>query len=224
MQPVPIPALLWYEIDMVFDMLANKPSPIIKVLAFDPGLTAMGWSLLAYNTDTHNIMVLKYGTIYGKNALKTRKEMHGGFTKQFITLMAYESIVSDMIRNTAPDYISVEGAFMCRFPAAFAALSAVINVIRRCAHLVTNKDIHEIAPMESKKAASATGTASKSTVQEALLTNPDIDFKSKATDHLEDMTEHSADSIACGLAFIKNKLPTIRIQAAIVPVTTTKKK
>jgi Holliday junction resolvasome RuvABC endonuclease subunit len=181
---------------------------IIRILALDPSLTATGWCLLEYNLSTGTTVVVKTDTITGKSLLKKQVDMQSRFERRYIVLWELEKLLVTMIGDMAPDYVVSESAFMHRFVASYAALVLVIQTIRTAAMRTLGRDIHLIAPRESKKAVSDSGAADKATVQEAIDHNPLITIRRPKSNQFE-ITEHAYDSIAAGMAFIQIYLPSL---------------
>ena len=184
-------------------------SKVIKIFAADPGLTSFGYSFLEYNLTTGNININRFGTITGKSLLKQQKDLQNKFEKRYIILWELEKVLQEMFIELKPDFIISESAFSHTFIQSFAALTMVIQSIRTAAKNTIGKDIYLIAPRESKKAVSQDGTSNKKSVQDAIFKNPNIIIKNSKTTSLETLTEHAYDSIAAGIAFINNHLPSI---------------
>lgn len=182
---------------------------VIKILACDPGLSNFGWSLIEYDLTTDQKVILKCGTLTGKTLLKNQKEMQLKFEKRHIILWELEPVLIEMIKEFAPDYIVSESAFAHTFINSYAALVMVIQALRTAAMRAIGCDIYMIAPRESKKAVSADGTSDKESVQAAILRNPKITLKGNKHNPIEKLTEHAYDSIAAGVAFIQNHLPSV---------------
>ena len=187
--------------------MANR---LIRIFCTDPGLTATGWSLLEYNLTTGHTEVIKSGTITGKSLLKQQPTLQDKFEKRYIVLWELEKYLQNMIIEFAPNYVVSESAFAHRFIQAYAALVLVIQTIRTATMRTLGQDIHLIAPRESKKAVSNSGTSDKTAVQDSIFNNPLISFKgSKSSNQLPEISEHAYDSIAAGMAFIQIYLPSI---------------
>lgn len=186
--------------------ITNRP---IRILAFDPGLTSCGWSLIDYDLATNHKLVSKYGTILGKTLLKNQKQLQLQFEKRYIILWELEPLIMGMIRDMAPDYVVSESAYAHSFIQSYAALVMVIQTIRTAVMRTLGSDIYLIAPKESKKAISADGTSDKASVRAAIFSNTAITIRENKHTPLEEITEHACDAIAAGVAFIQNQLPTV---------------
>jgi Holliday junction resolvasome RuvABC endonuclease subunit len=174
---------------------------VVKLLSFDPGLAHMGYSCSYYYPDSGKIEVVKHGTVEGAKLLKTRKDMLKEFSKQFTILTVYEEIISDLMMwfgPLGPDFTVSESPFQGQFAQTYAALTLVVNAIRRCSYALYLKDIYVIAPRESKKAITGGGGATKEEVATAVIDNKNIVITSN-----EELSEHIYDSIAAAYAFVK---------------------
>jgi len=188
----------------------------IRIFSCDPALTNFGYSLLEYNLTTGHTTVIKSGTITGKSLVKSQVALQKEFEKRHIVIWELERLLQSMIIEFKPDYVVSESAFSHRFVQVYAALMLVIQAIRTATMRTLGKDIHLIAPRESKKAVSHTGAAEKVTVQHAIFNNPNVTINETKTNSIADMTEHAYDSIAAGLAFIQNYLPTLMASEKIM--------
>lgn len=184
-------------------------SRIVKIFCVDPGLQSFGYSLLEYNVSSGQIVVLRYGTITGKSLLKQQKEMQLRFEKRYIILWELEKVLEALFLEHKPDYVVSESAFSYKFIQAYAALILVIQSTRTAAMKTLGSDIYLIAPRESKKAINFDGTSDKKSVQDAIFKNAQIIFQQNKNNQVEELTEHAYDSIAAGVAFIHNHLPSL---------------
>jgi Holliday junction resolvasome RuvABC endonuclease subunit len=182
---------------------------IVRILAFDPGSTLCGYCVLDYNLSNGTTTIFKSGTITGKSLIKQQPKMQAHFEKRYIVLWELEKLVESLIKEYTPNYVVSESAFAHRFIQAFASLTLVIQSIRTATMKAMGRDIHLIAPRESKKAVSASGGADKALVQSSIFNNPNVIFPVVKNNIPVEMTEHAYDSIAAGLAFIQNYLPSI---------------
>jgi len=180
-----------------------QPHPLtteIRVLAFDPGITSMGWSLLAYDLTTGKAAVLARGTLTGQHLLKERKDMQNKFSKAFIILEVYYEIFCRMLRDYQPQHVVAEGAFHHKFAQTYASLKLVLHTLRRACWDVLGFDLYEIAPMETKKLIAGNHMADKTLIFES------------DEQPLDNMTEHEYDATGHGLTFIhKILLPTLAV-------------
>lgn len=169
------------------------------VFAIDPASGQSGWSLLLVESITPlKIKVLKHGVIDGNKLLKFRKDMKAIYPKNYCILDAIYESYCDLLKEYNPDVLVTEGCFVFKFVNAGFSLTLVINCFRRAAHHTLNKTIHEVAPMESKKAFTGKGNADKDKMREYFYSNAWLD-KSECS---IDMTEHEIDAIAHGCTYV----------------------
>lgn len=183
---------------------------IIKVLAFDPAATLMGWALMEYNTQTHMVLVTAVGTIEGRKLLKHYRDMRKLFSDSFTIQTAYYHLLKEeIIPQASPDFIVSEGAFHHKFVATLVSLTLVINVIREVSRDLYQKDINIVAPMETKKILAKNHMAKKEQIRDAVITHKDIMFSDDLFPIHQMLTEHEYDAIGHGYAFIQKYLPEI---------------
>lgn len=188
------------------EVVTNKN---IRILAIDPGLMNLGWSLIEYNLSTNDKIVLRYGTITGKSLLKNQKEMQTRFEKRHIIVWELEPLLIEMLQDMTPEYVVVEEPFAHLYIQAYAALVIVVQTVRTAVRKTLGNDIYLIAPKEAKKAISNDGTSGKEAVEAAIAKNLHISIKVCKQNTVENFTEHVCDSIAVGVAFIQNQLLSI---------------
>lgn len=176
-------------------------------MSIDPGLSNLGWSIIDYDRSTNIKTVERYGVITGKSLLKSRKDMQDHFEKRHIIVWELEPLIMEMVKDYGPEYVVVEEPFSHIHIQAYSALVIVVMAVRTAVRKTLGRDIYRIAPKEGKKAISNDGTATKEAVMDAIAANQYIIIKQHK--HNDDMTEHAADSIAVGVAFIQNLLPSI---------------
>lgn len=181
----------------------------ITILAFDPGLSFLGWSILEYHVKTGKIFVPKFGSIIGSVSLKNNKDLKGEFQKRFIILNEAEKEVEALITSVQPDFVVSEAAFQGKFADAYAALVLVIHMIRRSSFVTRRKDIFTIPPREVKFHVAGHGGASKQEIYQAIMKNENVEIKNRKDKPVENMLDHESDSIGVGLTFIILQLKTI---------------
>lgn len=174
----------------------------ITVLAFDPGISYMGWAVLCCDVDSKNIEHISSGTIVGTTEYsKEEKNLRKEFKRSFVTLVAYEKAIEELIKSYTPDIVVSEGAFYHKFLNTFASLTLIIHVIRRMSCDVLKKDIGIISPAESKNVLTKKSCATKEDMADALLSMNKFNHLSRDT-----TTEHEVDACAHALAYIKKEL------------------
>jgi len=180
----------------------------IRILSIDPGLTLSGWAILDYSKSNDTMQVVKTG-LMTPNKIVSRVDMKDDvdkYGKRLMALLTLRAMVTDIYDAYIPDYIVVEGAFFHdKFPTAYAALLHWTTTVDLLIKDKYNKPVFKIPPKLAKHYISGTGDAKKITVQQAILDNAKIEFKSKQV--LDDLIEHIADAIAIGWAFAHEYIP-----------------
>jgi len=185
--------------------MSNKK---IRVLSFDPGLTKAGWSVNDYDPSTQTMHVVKYGFLTPKPEAakvinRTEVEIFG---LRVISLALLRRYIRELVTEYKPDYTATEDAFYCsRMPAAYGSLIQWIVSVENLLHDEFRLTMMRIAPKDVKHSISGSGNSGKLSVQQAILSNSNIQFRAK-TDLLQ-MCEHEGDAIAVGWTFCTKFLP-----------------
>lgn len=179
----------------------------VRILAFDPGITEMGWSVVDFEPLTGKSHVVAAGTLHGQKLVKTDKELKAYFQKPFCVLMAYQKICMDLIRKYKPAHVVSESAFNFRFPQVLVSLTLVIHTIRCAAKDIMMRDIHTVAPMETKKEVAGYHMADKEQIKSSIIAYEGLTF-AEGIDKKE-MTEHEYDATGHAICFAKRYLPDI---------------
>lgn len=168
-----------------------------KILAFDPGLTTTGYSLLEGSLDSTDITVIKLGSIHPGPVVdrKEYREDVDKFDKRVITLAYLREQVTKLVGELKPDVIVAEDIFINpKRPQAYGALCMWLSTVRMTCRDNFQKYVFAIPTKICKKVLSGRGDSGKLTVQECVKANTHIKFKFEE-DQMQ-MTEHQADSIA----------------------------
>lgn len=172
-----------------------------KILAFDPGLTSTGWSLLESEIDSQDVVILKIGELHpGQLADRAayRDEVNR-FDKRVVTLRLLREGVAGLLNEFNPDFVTAEDIFINMFrPMAYGALSMALCVMKMICRDVAGKYLVAIPTKICKQVMTGRGDKGKVTVQQSIAAHPHIKFKDP--NDLAHMTEHEADSIAVGMA------------------------
>jgi len=184
---------------------------IIKVLCFDPGMGKTGWSLINYIVDNGNCVIEKHGLlkpnrITGHVAMREECERYG---KDVMALCELELNVKELLETLTPDYVVSEDIFYFPGrPMAYVALSQWFTTVKLlCKRFYL--PVFKVPTKIAKKEIFGSGCAGKNDVQDAILTNTRISFKTKPPKELD---EHVADSIAVGIAFCNSILQSILLE------------
>jgi len=173
-----------------------------KILAFDPGLTNLGYSLLEGSTSDGDLVVLKIGEIHPGPTVDrvAYKDDVEKFDKRTISLAYMREQVGLLIDKHKPDFICAEDIYInIHRPQAYGALCMVICVMRMFCRDYANKYLVTIPTKICKRETCGSGGGGKIGVQEALVNHKHIKFANEFD--MMHMTEHQADSIAVGYAF-----------------------
>lgn len=176
----------------------------IRVLAIDPGLTNTGWVLLEYDTNTGIFVVSRQGEFHpAPTADKALyREDTERFEKRTISLRLLREKLEELMHEVHPDYVVAEGIFFNPLrPTAHEALAMWHCVARLTCMDVLQKKLEVIPTKIAKRELTGSGGNGKITVQQVVLGCKDIVFKQKGMECA--MTEHGADAIAVGYAFVK---------------------
>ena len=172
-----------------------------KILAFDPGLTSTGWSLLEGDTELGTLTVLKLGEFHpGPTAdKKNYREAVEQFDKRTISLGLLKEEISKLLLQFNPDAVTSEDIFInMKRPQAYGALCMWVAVARMTCRDVAGKYLVTIPTKICKQVIATRGDSTKLSVQQHIASSKIIKFKDENDVH--QMTEHEADSIAVGLA------------------------
>lgn len=183
---------------------------IVRILSFDPGLTISGWAVMDYNRTTHELMVVKTGLmtpnkIVSRVNMRDEVEIYG---KRLIALVTLRGMVSSLCEEVKPNFIVVEDNFFHdKYPTAYAALLHWTITVELLVKDKYDKPVFKIPPKLVKHYISGSGNATKVNVQQAILDQPKIKFKSQQLEG--NLIEHISDAVAIGWAFVHEHLPVL---------------
>lgn len=172
------------------------------VLAFDPGLTTTGWSLLEGNTSDGELVVLKIGELHPGPVAdhKQYREETAKFDKRTITLALLREELTKLFNQIKPDFVTAEDIFInMQRPQAFSALCMWVCTVRTLCRDVMQKYLVTIPTKICKQVVTNSGSNGKLSVQQCIAGSKHVHFKNP--EDLIHMSEHQADSIAVGIAF-----------------------
>lgn len=171
-----------------------------KILAFDPGISNTGWSLLEGSTGSNELVILKLGEFHpGPVAERAaNRSLVEKFDKRTISLSLLTQEMSKLFDEHQPEFVCCEDIFInMMHPSAITPLAMWQAAAKLCA-MQHGRKLIVIPTKVCKKALTGSGSNGKLSVQAAVVTNKNISFKSEY-DKMH-MTEHMADSIAVGVA------------------------
>ena len=174
------------------------------ILAFDPGISNTGWSLLEGNTSNGELVVLAIGEFHpgpvaerAANRLLVEK-----FDKRTISLTLLRDEMSRLFETLHPDFACCEDIFInMMHPTAITPL-AMWHAVAKLTAMRFGRKMVIIPTKVCKKSLTGSGSNGKMSVQAAVVSNKLISFKHDY-DRMH-MTEHIADSIAVAVAMNQN--------------------
>mgnify|MGYP003293837034 CR=1 FL=1 len=190
---------------------------IIRILAIDPGLTNTGWVILECDPIKQTCVITKLGEFHpGPAADKAdHRDETERFSKRTISLKVLRENLNLVLSDNQPDYIAAEDIFFNPTrPMAHAALAMWHCVTRLACLDMLGKPLEVIPTKIAKQETTGSGGNGKLSVQQAIMTNKDIVFKSKALEM--QVTEHCADAIAVGYAFLKRNRERILMENDLI--------
>ena len=183
---------------------------LIKILAFDPGLSLSGWNFSTYDTTTKQYRVIKLGMLT-PNKLIESPELPQEVVKygqRVMTLHMLRNQVRELMNTYQPDVVVSEDAFYNpKRPSAYNALIQWLTAVDIVLHDEYQRVLFKLAPTAAKQVISGFGGADKLGVRHGVLHCENIVFKSS---HAQDnLTEHICDSIGIGYTFALRVLPAL---------------
>ena len=186
-----------------------------RVFAIDPGTTTCGWSLLEYNIDDGNVVVLKTGIISSRKVVvrAAMRDKVAIFGKTILVLEILRKKLFECLSSAKPDYVVIEDAFFNpKRPSAYAILLQCIVTVRRLIYTEYNMPLYTVPTRTAKQTMTGNGGDKKQCVQDMIISKEDIIFKNDKLKYSIIVDE--ADSIAVGYHFCKKVLPTLLLDKA----------
>ena len=181
-------------------LFVPEQDPTYRYIAIDPGSNTLGLSVFDVNLVTMEESVLEAVTFNGEK-LSARSpyvnEVHGD---KFARLKAHEENLVRLMFKWKPNAVICESPFLGRFPQAFAALTETLSMIRRAVYAYDPTICLEtVDPPTAKLAVGVSGKGKdKEDVRQGVLKLREQGVKFNMVARLEDLDEHSIDSIAVG--------------------------
>ena len=189
----------------------------LRILAIDPGLTNTGWVLMECNPTDETLTILKLGEFHpGPTADRAEnREPVNEFSKRTISLKLLREKMNAILLDVQPDYVVAEGIFFNPLrPQAHEALAMWHCVVRLACMDMLKKKLEVVPTKIAKKILTGSGGNGKLTVQQSIVMCKEISFKNEALKRT--MSEHCADAIAVGYAFMKSNREQMLLQLGIV--------
>ncbi len=174
----------------------------IRLLSIDPGSDNMGLSLFTLNPRDGRITSLQ-ATTYTSRKLNMDKNIELAHGERVSRIMAHRENLKRIFSETDPLEVVCESPFFTmRRPSAYGALSELLSLIRTTLieHYPSVPFII-VDPPTVKKAVGAKGNGDKDVVRKAVLALTDLNYS--GITKLEELDEHSIDSIAVGYWRVK---------------------
>ena len=184
--------------------------PHLKILSFDPGLSTSGWNLSLYDPVEKIMHIEECGMLFPNSNVDSlsNRSTNIRFGGRVMTLNQLREDIRFLVNTYTPDFIVSEDAFYNPTrPTAYCALVQWITTVSMVLYDEFNKTLFKLAPKIAKQVISGFGGAEKLGVQYAVSHKEDIKFKSSID--VQNLTEHTCDSIGIGYTFIQEILPSI---------------
>ena len=169
-----------------------------SLLAFDPGLSNTGWVSCQWHD---SVLTVLAGGVFHPNQTVHHKEFReecSRYASRLLTLDFLRQTITELQQRYQPDYWVAENAFYNRFrPSAYSALLQWLTIASWCLREQAQQPLYRIPPKLVKRIAARDGTSSKLSVQEAVLTHPQINLVADPTTFVE----HTYDAIAIAYTF-----------------------
>jgi Holliday junction resolvasome RuvABC endonuclease subunit len=175
----------------------------VNIVGIDPGTTHLGISVLMVDIVTAKIIRSTAFTLNGSKLLGSDSWISQIHSDRFGRILELEKSIVNVFKYYKPVIVCAESPFFgLRHPNAFAALTEVLDAIRRA---VLTYDVwlqlHLAPPSSVKNAVSAGGAATKTTMKEKILNLTELNYNGDVPLHLLD--EHSIDALAIGFYMYK---------------------
>lgn len=181
-------------------------SPVIRMLAIDPGTHKCGVSLFLVKPSTREIVSIKSWMVHVdklKNDTGFVEEQH---SEKFIRYYKLRNeILRTLIQNNIM-YVAYEGPFMNRLqPSAFGPLVAMMTLIQDALVLYNpGVPFFVLQPQQAKKAVGVAGKKGKDVIKNAVERHPDLMAALSAGECLlDELDDNAIDSIAVGYCALK---------------------
>ena len=168
----------------------------LRVITFDPSIDKMGIVVLDFTYSPFKVVEVYRSTTNGAKLERLRKYMLDRFSKSYCKLDALEEIIDNLFEEYKPDEAATESAFSYNRPAVVISLTYVIGLLRRKVHKFLDKDIHTVAPVQTKRAVTGNKDASKDQMRE-WYDKCDYIVKLPGT-----ASEHEIDATAHGITYV----------------------
>lgn len=177
-----------------------------RIVGIDPGSDTMGLCVFHVHLEKRTAVVVDGHTVNATLLSARIPQMQEIYGDKIARLCAINDYLTQYLSHHQPHAVITEMPFMGRFPAAFAALTECVSIIRQA---VMNYDpyvgLQSVDPPSAKKAVGVSGKGSnKEEVADAICHLPDLEYHPDVNPHLFD--EHTSDSAAVAYWYFKQLL------------------
>jgi Holliday junction resolvasome RuvABC endonuclease subunit len=174
----------------------------LKLLAIDPGLNNIGFSLFTFSAINRSIINISASTLSTEQQLPLYSNLSYYFDERTIKLIILKEHIINILHTYHTDIIVCEAPFFYgNKPNAFRALVESISTIKQTIHDIKPLiPFIQLEPLLVKKHVKSLNIHNKTSTKDALLAlniNTFID--------LNVLDEHSIDAISIGYAFLKTR-------------------
>lgn len=182
----------------------------LRIVSLDPGTDTFGCAWLNVDMGFRRVSLAEVhlfrGAIMGRQ-FRQAAESHNDL---FARILAHEENLLGYLQYVQPHAIITESPYMGRFPAAFGALTGVMQAIRRaCYRYAPYMALRTAEPSVVKKHMGVGGkSGDKTAMTRALIKRTDL--INHANVNLPELDEHGIDATCVGLYLadnIVNNLP-----------------
>lgn len=179
------------------------PTGYLRIASIDPGSNSAGFSVLDYDIETGHIHVVESRTVFGKDLIKLFGPLREKHEERFLRNMAFGDFLEEFLNEWEPFIVCSEAPYMGRFAAAFKALTEQITLLRAAVYRYDlTKPFYLYEPSPVKRTMGVKGTSGdKEAMRKALSKRTDVSYGSGIS--IDDLDEHSIDSICVGIHQIK---------------------
>ena len=184
-------------------VIPQDSSSVVKTMAFDPGTTKLGVSIM--HIDLFDLQIKKtYAFTLNGEKLANNFILAENYGGRYSRISGMMKEISNLFNYIEPFAVSSEAPFYNPTrPAAFEALVDVIGAMRNTLFQYDPiKQLHFVDPSSVKNSVGAKGGANKITIRDAVLKLTDLSYESSVP--IEDLDEHSIDAIAVNYWYYKH--------------------
>lgn len=192
-------------------MLTGPFDSRYRIVSIDPGTDTLGVSLLELDLRTHVISLHSSMTHRGHLLAKQYPILADKHTERFARLMAHRYNLLSIFQQYQPHSIACEAPYMGRFPQAYAALVECCMIVRQaCVEYDPSIKPFFYDPPSVKNCVGVGGkNGDKDQMKNAVRNLPNLQNPNGII--LEDLDEHSIDSIAVGICRVNDMLKYSRL-------------